>query len=302
MSIVWLAAYPKSGSTWTRTVLTNYLRADDAPASINDLIGGTGGSRREWFDDHLGLESSDMTPDEVLRHRPLFQEQLAAELPRPTFFKAHDAYILNAAGAPVFSAAAAAGAVYLIRNPLDVAVSYAHHMNRSTDWAVAKMGRATAAEWGSASGIHAVMPQRLLSWSSHVRSWLEQREIPLHVARYEDMLADPAGVFGAIVRFAGLDCEAARLGAAIEHASFDRLRAQEAQAGYAEKQPTARSFFRSGTAGGWRSTLDRRQVQTLVDAHGPIMERFGYLHGARRLLAERAATPSPAGGMPCAPA
>ena len=33
--IFWLASYPKSGNTWTRTLLTNYLGEKEVPADIN---------------------------------------------------------------------------------------------------------------------------------------------------------------------------------------------------------------------------------------------------------------------------
>ena len=71
MAIVRLASYPKSGSTWLRAVLTNYLREDAKSASINALIGWPIAGDRDAFDETLGLESSDMAPDEVLRYRPL---------------------------------------------------------------------------------------------------------------------------------------------------------------------------------------------------------------------------------------
>ena len=90
MSIVWLASYPKSGNTWLRAVLTNYLRDGDASASINELIGGWM-LGRGLFDETVGLPSSDLTPGEVLRLRPLFYELVAPELPHPWFVKVHDA-------------------------------------------------------------------------------------------------------------------------------------------------------------------------------------------------------------------
>ena len=40
--IVWLASYPKSGNTWLRVLLTNYLRDTGEPADINHLLGGPG--------------------------------------------------------------------------------------------------------------------------------------------------------------------------------------------------------------------------------------------------------------------
>ena len=35
--IHWLASYPKSGNTWMRAYLANYLMDPDEPVSINDL-------------------------------------------------------------------------------------------------------------------------------------------------------------------------------------------------------------------------------------------------------------------------
>ena len=88
---------------------------------------------REAFDELVGLDSSDLTPDEVLHYRPSFCELLAEALPPPAFVKAHDAYLRLPGGATLFPKAATTGVIHLVRNPLDVAVSCAHHRNRSID-------------------------------------------------------------------------------------------------------------------------------------------------------------------------
>ena len=282
-AVVWLSSWPKSGNTWLRAVLTNYLAADDdQPASINALVGG-GGRCRTDFDECLGVASADMTDAEVVRHLPAFRKalverSLAEQPPRhaPVFFKTHEAYRLPS-GAVRFPRAGAVGVVYLVRNPLDVAISYAHHLNWSVDRTVERMNDPAACEAGNAHGIYPEFPEPLTTWSGHVAGWTEQTAQPVHVARYEDLLADPRGQFGAIVRFAGLEWDGPRLDRAIERSAFHRLRQQEAADGFAEKQPTAPSFFRAGVAGQWRRTLQEAQVQALVDAHGDVMERFGYL-------------------------
>ena len=192
----------------------------------------------------------------------------------------------DAGGEPLFPADATAGAVYLVRNPLDVAVSYAHHRNEPLDRTIEHMNSAGAVMNRQSTRIDPALPQPLLAWSGHVTSWLRAvLWLPLHVVRYEDMVADPAAAFGGVVRFGGLERDAARLTHAVEQAAFARLRAQEARLGFDEKQPTAPSFFRAGAVGSWRSALGRRQVRRLVDAHGPVMERFGYLREAEAFLA-----------------
>ena len=165
-----------------------------------------------------------------------------------------------------------------------MAVSYAHHWNWSTATAVAELCRPEAALSQHRRGIHVVLPQPLLTWSGHVASWLEQHELPVHVARYEDLLADPGATFEAILRFAGLKPDAGRVARAVAHSRFDRLRAQEERIGFDEKPLSCCSFFRAGRTGTWRDVLSREQVRTLTGAHGEVMKRFGYLSEAEAFL------------------
>ncbi len=280
---VWIACWPKSGSTWLRTVLTNCLRDDGQPASINALLGAWLHGRDE-FDDYVGLDSSHMTAEETSRHLAHFRaaavEQLLAAA-GPTFAKTHEAHRLPD-GPPRFPRGGKV--VYLMRNPLDVAVSYARHLDLPVARTIQLMNSWQAHEGLDPNGIHNRLPEPMTTWSNHALSWIEQAELPVHVARYEDLLADPRAGFGAIARFAGLDLDDARLNRAIEHSAFHRLQAQEAEAGFKEKQPTAPSFFRAGMAGQWRGELAAEQVRAIVDVHGHVMERFGYLQEARQFL------------------
>ena len=278
--ILWIAAWPKSGTTWLRAVLTSYLREDGGPPPINALMGGSA-NHREAFEEYLGLDSSDMTDAEIQRHLPRFREVLAERLyanrerNEPSFVKAHEAYRLPG-GAPLFSRTGTAGVVYLVRNPLDVAISYAHHLNWRIDRTIRLMADPAAHETRLPGGVFDRLPEPLSTWSGHVSSWTQQKALRLHIARYEDLLADPHDGFGAILRFAGIELDPTRLSRAIEHTSFQRLQAQEAESGYAEKQPTAPSFFRAGVAGSWRTALTAAQVQAVTAAHGDVMARFGY--------------------------
>ncbi|HVU23800.1 MAG TPA: sulfotransferase domain-containing protein, partial [Opitutus sp.] len=124
--IVWLASYPKSGNTWFRTFLTNFLRDGDAPAAINELAGGPIASARIHFDEAVGYDSGEMTYDEIDALRPDVYRQWAREAQQTPFCKIHDAYTFLPDGRPLSPPDATECALYFVRNPLDVAVSFAH--------------------------------------------------------------------------------------------------------------------------------------------------------------------------------
>ena len=116
-----------------RALLTNFLRLAAGPASINALLPSAPVSDRHEFDERIGISSSELTSGEIQSYRPLFHELLAAEAPRPSFAKVHDACVRTAGGELLFPASATDGAIYIARNPLDVAVSFAHTLKgRST--------------------------------------------------------------------------------------------------------------------------------------------------------------------------
>ena len=100
-------------------------------------------SARGIFDDEVGIEASDLTPDEIDRLRPAVYDKLAAEADEPLFMKVHDAYTLVDGKAPLFPASATKCVIYLIRNPLDVSVSFAHHSGWDYERSVEKMNENT---------------------------------------------------------------------------------------------------------------------------------------------------------------
>lgn len=298
---VWLASYPKSGNTWFRALLTSYLTG--APPAINSLVGRSFVVDRELFNQYMGIDSSELPEAELLRLRSAFHRLLAATLAKaslPTFQKAHDAFLpLPPRPAEqeegrdwLYAGEVTAAAIYMVRNPLDVAVSYADHRNITVADAIAWMDSPTAAEGHLVRGLNTVIPELLGRWSDHVLGWLEQQEFPMRVIRYEDLAANAAAAFGAAVAFLeqhGLALangpRAEAISGAVANAAFDRLQAQEAAGGFVEGAVAARSpFFRAGVAGGWRDALTADQVAEVVAAHGPAMERLGYLAEAEEFL------------------
>ncbi len=277
-NIIWLASYPKSGNTWMRIPLTNYLRDADEPADINSL--GTGGpiaSARQAFDDHVGIEASDLTEAEIERYRPFVYDQISEAAEETVFLRIHDAFTYTREGYPLISKAATKGVIYLTRNPLDVAVSYAHHSNIPVKKAVKAMGKSEHAFVSNPDRLHNQLVQRLLTWSGHVKSWLDEPDLDVQVVRYEDMKATTAEAFVKVIRFADLEEDGERVAKAVKFSEFKQIQKQEQEQGFGEKMPRLESFFPKGEVGSWREQLTEDMIQKLIDDHGDVMKRFGYV-------------------------
>ena len=275
--IVWLASYPKSGNTWFRTFLMNLLRDSEDPVDINELRTGSIASARNPFDIHTGLEASDLTQDEIDLLRPGVYRRMADKAERTGHHKVHDAYTVNGNGEPLFPTDATLGAVYLVRNPLNVAPSYAHHSARDVEWAVEALGDRSHTMSDGPKQLHNQFRQILLGWSGHVTSWLDDPPFPVEVVRYEDMHVDAEATFTRAARACDLDHTAEEIRDAIAKSSFDVVKAQEEEKGFGEKMPKSESFFRKGKIGSWRESLTDDQAARVIADHHEVMVRLGYL-------------------------
>ena len=272
--LVWLASYPKSGSTWLRAFLHNYIRDSRAPHSINSLqdlsTGESGASLYRRFDPR---PASRYSIADVQRMRPLVHRALMAAHPDLVFVKTHNASLL-VEGFPLMTPDATAGAIYLLRDPRDIAVSYSRHLGRPIDETIAFMADPAAATGGTDVKVY----ERLSSWSVHVHFWTRSPNPRLLIMRYEDMVARPEEAFGAVIRFLGDEPPSDRLARAIRFSAFDELSRQERVHGFGERPPEAVApFFRSGTPGEWRTALTEAQRKQIGRDHGEVMARFGYL-------------------------
>jgi hypothetical protein len=276
-SIVWLASYPKSGNTWLRALLINYLRDAAEPADINDLRDPrtAHAASRAMFDDVVGVEASILAPDTVWRLRPRAYRQLAREADGSLVLKAHDAWQTDG-GVELFPTDVTRGVVYLVRNPLDVAASWANHLGVPADEAAARMC-AEAPVRLDTEAVTDHLPQLIGNWSDHVRSWVDESKLRVLLVRYEDLHARTAEILAEFLAFCGLEVDAARTRKAVAYSSFAELRRQEREHGFRERPPAARdAFFRRGEIGGWRSELSNAGSSELLHAHAETMARLGY--------------------------
>lgn len=221
---VYVATYPRSGTTWMQFLLHQLARPGVEFGHINDVC--------PWFERSLAVGS--ITPEAL------------AELPSPRIFKTH---LLRQWLPPV------GRFVVIVRDPADVAMSYyALHraylgFDGSLDEFLARFV-AGRVQYGS--------------WWNHVRGWQQHAaEQSVHVLRYEALRADPTAELRRVAVFAGLPHDDASIAAAVEGASLSRMKALEERFDHAtslllERGVRPRSFIGRGQAGGQALTAEQR--------------------------------------------
>lgn len=267
-NLVWLASYPKSGNTWLRAFLSSY-RYPDRALDLNRLLASQIASSRVLFDNILGIEAADLRPDEIEIFRAKAYRQLALEASEPQYIKAHDLYTPE-----LFPADITKTAIYVVRNPMDVAISYSHHQNTTLKRALKQLSDPEHTLAPQQQGAPEQLPQRLGRWSEHVESWVE---CGAFCVRYEDMLAEPLATFRGIVSHLDGRVQEENLLSALAATGFQKLQELEQQQGFGEKPLSAKSFFREGKSDQWRESLTPKQVDLVVHQHGPVMRKFAYL-------------------------
>ncbi|MEW5770399.1 MAG: sulfotransferase domain-containing protein [Pseudomonadota bacterium] len=283
-NIVWLASYPKSGNTWFRAFIANLISESAEPVDINKLP--PDGNSRASFDAATGLDSTHLLPEEIDRLRPVYYDRVsAASRDAPCFYKIHDAWRRLSDGQVLFPPEATRCSIYIVRNPLDVAQSFAHFLCRDLDRVIAEMNDDDYYLNREERNITRMLPQKISDWSSNVLSWLEApADMKVHLIRYEDMLRNPLQTFTRAVCAFGLDKDEAAILQAIAHSSFATLKAMELKSSFREKPPKADSFFRTGRSGAWRAVLSDAQVAALIAKHHAVMRRLGYLDEAGNIV------------------
>jgi len=275
-SILFIPSYPRSGNTFTRILLCNYVAAGDEDFDLDHLQDAIPADTSEF----LWQGVPDYGTQEVsARNNRRFRRQVVADYRRRQSafplraLKTHTAN-LPAFGAPAFDIEPQDRIIHLVRNPLDVVLSDADFNDHDIDRSIALMGNSGTCVGGDTLGSIEVRG----SWRENVSSWLDTDACPNLLVRYEDLRADTGAVLRQMIAFIGLPLDDNRLSLAVERSSFSRLQRQEQEKGFAEAPAKTRSgrFFREGRSGQWQTALSRDQARRLADQCGDVMQRLGY--------------------------
>ncbi|MCB1532812.1 MAG: sulfotransferase domain-containing protein [Alphaproteobacteria bacterium] len=270
--IIWIASYPKSGNTWLRLLLGNYFYAKDAPLTINTIQKVIKGDvsaalyRPVCKDKGWSFKKS---IDDVTKREYFMRAYIRSAAGTP-FLKTHSCFHVQE-GVPYFAEGYTKGFICIVRDPRDVACSYARHLGVDIDGALERMSNkkyAVISDEGKSEFIS--------SWDAHVNSFA-QTGFPTMVIRYEDLLNNTKQVFGSVIQNLTGGVDEAKLDFAVEHSDFAVLQSQEKQEGFLEASSKNDRFFERGRAGGWKDTLSAKQAKAVEERFGKVMKNLKYL-------------------------
>jgi len=238
---IFLVGYFRSGSTWSRFLLGNYIHQGEAVSftNIERLV-----------------PSIYTLPDRILRG-----------LPR--VLKSHECFD------PRYRRV-----IYIVRDPRDVAVSFYYYNLKvrvipegySMDEFVARLIAANVVPYADRVGS---WQDHVLSW---IR--LRKDSTGFRLVRYEDLLADPIKELTTLSPLMRIEPTLERIERAVNLSSASHMQSLEKKqskdwiATKDSRQDIA--FVREAKSGGWRQKLSAASVRSIEQAWGATMKELGY--------------------------
>ena len=227
---------------------------------------------RKFYEKVLGKPVDSASLAELALAR-LTAQRLASETQLKTgLVKTHHTAGLHL-GMPTINLSVTAGAIYIVRNPLDVAVSLHRFLSISYEEVaeIMQAGSDYVFRVPGASYYH------VGSWASNVDSWTRSQHQRLKIVRYEDMSIKPQETFAEIVNFLGFKNKVDRLPEVLSSISFSNLKDREKKQALGEHGFLQKPYFRKGQSRNWREEISPALVRKITQGSENLLERFGYL-------------------------
>ena len=275
-NIVWIASYPKSGNTWIRSVLSSLFYTEDGNFSFKILKKINTFDRPFYFDGVIKnkkISTYDLTT--LAKYRTEAQK-LFNKKNTLKFFKTHAANI-KIDGYEYTNQETTKCAIYIVRDPRDVVLSYSKFSGLKIDDVVKiiKDEKFTVKNKENQYFTH------WSRWDYHVSSWLIPN-YPKIVIKYEDMIDKPMQTITQLIIFlksVGVkgDFTDQKIINVTKSTSFTNLKKMEIELGF-EESIYGTKFFNIGKKNQWKKSLSASHAQDIEKSFAETMKKFGYLN------------------------
>ena len=276
--IMWIASYPKSGNTWMRALLSCYLfdGYHDKNSNVFSKMKLIKSFPKKFaFKDIIDENYLIKNKLGAYKYYIKAQEKINKD-PNLHIIKTHN-FCGSLNGHEFTNKQNTIGSIYIIRDPRDVAVSYASFANISYEESV----RLLLSE-NRISFVYKYYPEVRLSWKSHLNSGLSF-PAPRLLVKYEDLIKDTAGILRNTIIFINqffnnkIIIDEDKITRVVNECNFSKLQNLEKEIGFDETFIKDNIFFRKGKEKSWENILPEILVKQIENNFSEEMKKLNYI-------------------------
>ena len=278
--IIWLASYPKSGNTLLRSILSSYFYSNDGSFTFKNL------DKISQFPQtgHLMSIGVDVNNEkEVFKNFIKAQNFINQEKEKVKFFKTHSS-LCKMYDSNFTDLKNTFGAIYIVRDPRNVVISFAHHYSLSIDQATDVM----IDKYRLMDKTSKICRVFLGSWNFNYNSWKNlSNQNKYLLVKYEDLILKKKTTLLKIFKYLDtlglkLDLDMIKLNKAIKSTEFENMKKKEKSEIFYEavidnKTGKRKNFFYLGPNNNWRKILDQKNRKKIEKSFQKEMIELGYL-------------------------
>ena len=278
--ILWLASYPKSGNTLLRSFLSTYFFSKDGNFNF-DLLRHIKQYPNNKLFSELGVDISNR--HEIAKNHLNAQKLINQNKKSFQFWKTHSSFV-KMDGYSFTDLNNTLGVIYIVRDPRDVVISYAHHNNQTIKQTLKMINQ----NYILGAEIKDSIPVYLGSWSYNYNSWKVFKNINKYLLiKYEELILNDEKYFEKILLFIkniskmDFDISEKKIKKVLEEIKFEKLKKLEKEKGFHESKKDDKgntiNFFRSGKTKQWKNNLDLKTKNMIEEVCQKEMEELGYI-------------------------
>ncbi len=275
--IIWIASYPKSGNTWIRSFLSSYIYTDTGTFDFNLL------NNIKQFPVLKYYNEINLNPKNLLEAAEgwVTAQQMINLDNKVHYMKTHNA-MCTINKYPFTNKENTLGAIYIVRDPRDILVSYSNYLNINYSETLNELIRKNNPSFLSDTVDNKDIIGSLIgSWSENFNSWKQYNLTKKIIIRYEDLISNPYETFFKIITYLndlyGLEINKEKIQKSIESTKFENLQNLEKKNNFLEKGKNTGAFFREGKIGQWKDIDIPKEIKILEEKFKNEMLELNYL-------------------------
>jgi len=272
--ILWLASYPKSGNTYLRTILSAYFFSKNGEFTF-DLLKNI--QKFPSLNHFKSLNVNCNDEKDIFRNYIRAQEDINKKKKQIIFLKTHSSFC-KIGGYQFTDQKNTLGAIYVIRDPRNVALSMANYFSCTNEQAVKSI---LNPEFDLLEDGNKNFRNYLGTWSFHFNSWKRQNNVL--IIKYEDLVSNPKTqiykVFDFMARLikSKINIDEPKLTKSIDNTKFQTLKRLEKKIGFAENLGRKNDFFNRGVKNDFKKFLEPRLKKEIEIKFKKDLDELGYL-------------------------